>query len=184
MIEGQDKLTKVTKLRYGMVGGGKGAFIGDVHRKAIAMDGKAELIAGCFSQTFENTLETGEFWGVPNDRLYKNYEEMIQAEAKRPDKIDFLLVVTPNDTHFPIVRAGPRTRLPRRLRQTAHDQFARDAEELGRLVAKTGLLFMRHLRLPRLSHRLSYAGHDRGRRAGRHPVHRRGISPGLAGDAP
>jgi predicted dehydrogenase len=141
MIEGQDKLTKVTKLRYGMVGGGKGAFIGDVHRKAIAMDGKAELVAGCFSQTFANTLETGEFWDVPKDRLYRNFEEMIKAEAKRPDRIDFLLVVTPNDSHFPVVRLALEHGFPIVCDKPLTTN-SRDAEELGRLVSKTGLLFM------------------------------------------
>ena len=81
MIEGRETLTSTSKLTYAMVGGGKGAFIGDVHRKAIAMDGKAELVAGCFSQSFENTLETGESWGVAKDRLYRTYQDMIEAEA-------------------------------------------------------------------------------------------------------
>ena len=125
MIEGQDTLTKFTRLKYGMVGGGKGAFIGDVHRKAIAMDGKAELVAGCFSQSYKNTLETGESWGVAKDRLYKTYEEMIQAEAKRKDRLDFILIVTPNDTHFPDRQARPRKRAPRRLRQAADDEQPR-----------------------------------------------------------
>lgn len=68
-----------------MVGGGKGAFIGDVHRKAIAMDGKAKLVAGCFSQSFDNTLETGEAWGVDKSRLYKTFEEMLIISASTAD---------------------------------------------------------------------------------------------------
>lgn len=71
MIEGQETLTKVARLKYGMVGGGKGAFIGDVHRKSIAMDGKAELVAGSFSQSYENTVETGEFWGLTKTGFIK-----------------------------------------------------------------------------------------------------------------
>ena len=104
MIEGQDILTKAARLTYGMIGGGKGAFIGDVHRKAIAMDGTAELAAGCLSQTPAVTRETGEAWGIPNDRLYADYREMIAAEAIRPDRVDFILVVTPNDSHYAIAR--------------------------------------------------------------------------------
>jgi hypothetical protein len=65
MIEGQASGGKAPKLRYGMIGGGQGAFIGDVHRKAIAMDGKAELVCGAFSQTYENTLATGDSLGLP-----------------------------------------------------------------------------------------------------------------------
>ena len=60
MIEGQDTQAKASRLTYALVGGGSGAFIGDVHRKAIAMDGKAILAAGCFSQSYDNTLATGE----------------------------------------------------------------------------------------------------------------------------
>ncbi len=60
MIEGQASGGKTPKLRYGMIGGGQGAFIGDVHRKAIAMDGKAEIVCGAFSQSYDNTLATGE----------------------------------------------------------------------------------------------------------------------------
>ena len=66
-----------------MIGGGPGAFIGDVHRKAIGMDGKARLVAGCFSQSYENTLATGEAWGVEKSRLYRTFEEMLQTEAAR-----------------------------------------------------------------------------------------------------
>jgi predicted dehydrogenase len=140
MIEGRETLTSTSKLTYAMVGGGKGAFIGDVHRKAIAMDGKAGLTAGCFSQTFENTLETGASWGVPSDRLYKTYQEMIPAEANRPDKPDFILIVTPNVSHFAIAKLaldhGFHIVCDKPLTTSGHD-----AAELGRLVKKTGLLF-------------------------------------------
>jgi len=140
MIEGQETLTRVARLKYGMVGGGKGAFIGDVHRKAIAMDGKAELVAGCFSQSYKNTLETGEFWGLNEDRLYKNYEEMIRAEAKRPEKIDFIIIVTPNISHYPIAKLA----LENGIHVVCDKPLAtsgRDAEELAKLAAKKDVLF-------------------------------------------
>jgi len=140
MIEGQETLTKVARLKYGMVGGGKGAFIGDVHRKSIAMDGKAELVAGSFSQSYKNTVETGEFWGVDKDRLYKTYQDMIKAEAKRPDKINFIIIVTPNYLHYPIAKLA--------LENGFHvvcdkplTTSSRDAEDLGKLAAKKDLLF-------------------------------------------
>src|SRR5512135_309041 len=104
MIEGPAAGAKIPRLRYGMIGGGLGAFIGDVHRKAIAMDGKARLVAGCFSQTYETTKKTGEAWGVDSSRLYKTPAEMLTAEAKRPDKLDFVLIVAPNNIHFPVAR--------------------------------------------------------------------------------
>ncbi|MBE0711679.1 MAG: Gfo/Idh/MocA family oxidoreductase, partial [Candidatus Aminicenantes bacterium] len=100
MIEGQASGSKTPRLRYGMVGGGQGAFIGDVHRKAIAMDGKAEIVCGTFSQSYDNTLATGESLGLPRDRLYRTFEDMIRAEAGRPDRPDFISIVTPNSTHY------------------------------------------------------------------------------------
>jgi predicted dehydrogenase len=140
MIEGQETLTKVARLKYGMVGGGKGAFIGDVHRKAIAMDGKAELAAGCFSQSYQNTLETGEFWGLNKDRLYKNYGDMIKAEAERPEKIDFIIIVTPNISHYPIAKLA----LENGFHVVCDKPLATsscDAEELAKLAAKKDLMF-------------------------------------------
>jgi len=140
MIEGQESLTKVARLKYGMVGGGKGAFIGDVHRKAIAMDGKAVLVAGCFSQSFENTLELGEFLGLDKERLYGSYGEMIPAEAERKDRPDFLTIVTPNDTHYPIAKLalenGFHVVCDKPLTTTG-----RDAEALARLAARKDLMF-------------------------------------------
>jgi len=140
MIEGRVSGKKIAKLKYGMVGGGQGAFIGDVHRKAIAMDGKAELVAGCFSQSFENTLTTGKILGLDSNRLYRTYKQMIEAEAKRKDKTDFIVIVTPNNSHFRIAKLA--------LQNGFHvvcdkplTTSSRDAEELRRLSARKGLLF-------------------------------------------
>lgn len=93
------------KLRYGMVGGGPGAFIGNVHRKAIASEGTAELVAGCFSTNFERNLETGDFYNIDKERIYRDYREMAEGEKQREDKIDFVSIVTPNSTHFEISKA-------------------------------------------------------------------------------
>jgi predicted dehydrogenase len=140
MIEGQDALSQAPFLTYGMIGGGKGAFIGDVHRKAIGMDGKARLVAGCFSRSYENTLATGEAWGVDRSRLYETYQEMLRAEALRRDKIDFVVIVTPNSTHFPAaalaLENGIQVVCDKPLTTTL-----RDAEELGRLARKNDNLF-------------------------------------------
>jgi len=140
MIEGRATTGKGTLLTYGMVGGGRGAFIGDVHRKAIAMDGKATLAAGCLSRDFENTLETGREWGIEEERLYRSYEEMMEKEGARPDKIDFVVIVTPNNTHFPVARMA--------LENGIHvvcdkplTTSSRDAEELAKLAGEKGLIF-------------------------------------------
>jgi predicted dehydrogenase len=140
MIEGQAAGGKSPRLRYGMIGGGPGAFIGDVHRKAVAMDGKAELVCGAFSQSYENTLATGDALGLPKERLYRTFEEMIRAEAKRADKPDFISIVTPNSTHYRAAKLalehGFAVVCEKPLATTA-----RDAEDLACLVRESGRLF-------------------------------------------
>ena len=134
MIEGSNEVNTSKKLRYGMVGGGKGAFIGDVHRKAIAMDGLAELVAGSFSQSFENTCETGRNLGLSRDRLYATYVEMAEKEASRPDCIDFVSIVTPNALHYPIAKtflnAGINVVCDKPL--TFEESEARELQEIAR----------------------------------------------------
>ncbi|MDR3192905.1 MAG: Gfo/Idh/MocA family oxidoreductase [Treponema sp.] len=105
MIEASAEYVPAGKLKYGMVGGGPGSFIGDVHRQAIRLDGLGELAAGCFSRSPEGTLATGAALGLSPQRLYKTFEEMAEEEAKRPDKIDFAVVVSPNTSHYAAVKA-------------------------------------------------------------------------------
>ena len=140
MIEGQDAHGPTVLLTYGMIGGGKGAFIGDVHRKAIGMDGKARLVAGCFSQSYENTLATGETCGLDKSRLYKTYEEMFRTEAGRAEKIDFIVITAPNNTHFPAamlaIENGIHVVCDKPLTTTLPS-----AEELSRLVKKNSNFF-------------------------------------------
>ncbi len=105
MVAGNQFQKTDTLLKYGMVGGGEGAFIGEVHRKAIALDGKAVLVSGCFSSNPENTLRTGRGLMLEEDRLYQSYEEMAVAEGnKRDDKLDFVVIVTPNFTHYSVAK--------------------------------------------------------------------------------
>lgn len=96
---------KRERLRYGMVGGAKGAFIGEVHRKAIAAEENADLVAACFSQNKEKNKTTGHFYRISEERIYADYKEMATQEAKREDKIDFVCIVTPNVTHYEIAKA-------------------------------------------------------------------------------
>jgi predicted dehydrogenase len=104
MIESsQAKQTEVV-LTYGMVGGGDGAFIGDVHRKAISFDGRAKIVCGCFSTDSENTLKTGLSLGIGPERLYATYGEMAREEGEKASKIDFVVIVTPNFTHYAIAK--------------------------------------------------------------------------------
>lgn len=129
------------KLKYGMVGGGPGSFIGDAHRRAINLDGMATLVAGCFSRTYEKCCQTGEELGVAADRCYTTFEQMAQAEAAREDGIDFVVVVTPNVSHYPVCKAfleaGIHVSCDKPLCLTV-DQ----AEELCHLADEEGLLFL------------------------------------------
>ena len=140
MMEGSAAPKKIKKLTYGMVGGGQGAFIGEVHRKSIAMDGKAELVAGCFSRDHQNTLATGNMLGLEEDRLYASFEEMMTAEGQRKDKIDFVVIVTPNSSHFAIAKSAMENRI-----HVVCDKpltcNSRDAEELARISSGKDLLF-------------------------------------------
>lgn len=90
------------KLRAGMIGGGKGAFIGAVHRIALNMDGLIELCCGALSQNPEKARESGKELFLPEDRVYDSYEEMIKRESELPEdqRMHFVIIVTPNFAHF------------------------------------------------------------------------------------
>lgn len=92
------------KVRMGMVGGGQGAFIGNVHRLAAALDGRIELVCGAFSRDHDNSKRTGAELGIPENRLYASYEEMMEREAALPagERMDFVSIVTPNHMHYPV----------------------------------------------------------------------------------
>ncbi|KAA1244024.1 Gfo/Idh/MocA family protein [Aquimarina sp. RZ0] len=93
----------MTRLKMGMVGGGIGSFIGDVHRKAASIDGMIELVCGSFSSSKEKSLQSAAALGISDDRAYGTFEEMIEKEARLPEdkRMDFVAVVTPNHMHFP-----------------------------------------------------------------------------------
>lgn len=90
------------KIRMGMIGGGKDAFIGAVHRIAANIDGQVEFCCGALSINPEVARESGKILFLPEDRTYLNYEEMITQESKLPadKRIDFVTIVTPNFAHF------------------------------------------------------------------------------------
>jgi predicted dehydrogenase len=90
------------KLKMGMIGGGKNAFIGAVHRIAANMDGLIELVCGAFSSHPDNARESGQQLFLPANRVYTSYEEMIEKESRLPaeERMDFVSIVTPNHAHF------------------------------------------------------------------------------------
>ena len=130
------------KLKMGMVGGGIGAFIGEVHRKAARMDGGVEFVAGAFDIDPEKSLEQGRILGVDPKRTYRTYDEMIKAELALPkgERVDFISICTPNHTHFPIAKAcleaGFNVMCEKPMTLTVEQ-----ALELDALVKKTKLTF-------------------------------------------
>lgn len=94
------------KIRMGMVGGGPGSFIGGAHRRAANLDGLIELVAGCFSSDPAKSAITGQELFLDPERVYSDYRTMFAEEAKRPDKIDFVSIVTPNVSHCEIALAA------------------------------------------------------------------------------
>jgi len=90
------------KIRMGMIGGGKGAFIGAVHRMAASLDGLIELSCGALSSNAENAIASGKELFLPEDKIYTSYQEMITAESKLPEseRMHFVSIVTPNNVHF------------------------------------------------------------------------------------
>jgi predicted dehydrogenase len=92
-------------LRLGMVGGGNDAFIGGVHRIASRIDNRFQLVAGALSSTPQKAKASAAALGLDLDRSYGSFEDMAEAESKRPDGIEVVSIVTPNHMHFPPAKA-------------------------------------------------------------------------------
>lgn len=126
----------------GMVGGGRGAFIGGVHRMAAAIDGEIELVCGAFSSSAEKSKLSGQDLYLPENRVYGSYEEMIIEESKLPEEVrmDFISIVTPNHMHY-----GPaKMALEYGFHVVCDKPLSFDMEEakdLVKSVKKSGLIF-------------------------------------------
>lgn len=142
-------------IRYGMVGGGQGAFIGGVHRIAARMDGEFQLVAGALSSNGDRARESGAELGLAADRSYTSFEEMAEKEAKRADGIEAVSIVTPNHLHFAVAKtfleAGIHVICDKPLAGSLED-----AQVLTDLVKGSGKLFV-------LTH--NYTGYPLVRRA-------------------
>lgn len=129
------------KLRMGMVGGGRDAFIGAAHRRAAMLEGSVELVAGAFSSTPEKSLASGRDLYVP--RVYGTWQEMIAGESALPEdeRIDFVSVVTPNHMHYPVakgfVEAGFNVACDKPMVHTMEQ-----AADLVRLVREKDVVFL------------------------------------------
>ena len=95
------------KLRYAMVGGGRGAFVGAIHRHAMALDGQYELVAGALSATPDKARASGADLGLADDRNHGDWRQLLDDELKRPpgDRIDVVVIVTPNHLHHDVAHA-------------------------------------------------------------------------------
>ncbi|WP_083007361.1 Gfo/Idh/MocA family protein [Halomonas sp. GT] len=94
-----------TKIRVGMIGGGPGAGIAKAHRMGMRMDDRYDLVAGAFSRSLEKSHQTATTLGIDPDRVYKDYAQMAEKESARAEGIVAVVIVTPNDSHYPVARA-------------------------------------------------------------------------------
>lgn len=131
------------KLRMGMIGGGKDAFIGAIHRIAANMDGQIELVCGALSMHPDIAQESGRLLFLPEDRIYNTYDELFKAEAQKPadERMDFVTIVTPNFAHFaPAMQAlenGFNVVIEKPITFTLEE-----AQQLKAKVEETGLLLL------------------------------------------
>lgn len=128
------------RIRYAMVGGGRGAFIGAVHRIAARMDDRFELVAGALSANPENAKASAADLHIAADRAYTSYEEMLRVEKTRADGIQAVVIVTPNHMHFPVAKAcleaGIDVICDKPVTRTLEE-----ALELEQIVKKSGCFF-------------------------------------------
>ena len=129
------------KLRMGMIGGGKDAFIGSIHRYASKMDGQVELVCGALSINPEIAKDSGQSLFLAEERIYLTYEEMIEKESNLPadKRMDFVTIVTPNFAHF----APAKLALQQGFNVVIEKPICftiDEAKELKKIVEETGLL--------------------------------------------
>ena len=128
-------------IRLGMVGGGKDAFIGAVHRIAARLDGEFMLVAGALSSTPERALESGRALGLDEKRIYGSFRDMAAREARRKDGIEAVAIVTPNHMHYPVakefLRRGIHVICDKPLTSTLAD-----ARKLAALARESDALFV------------------------------------------
>ncbi|MGC4024149.1 MAG: Gfo/Idh/MocA family oxidoreductase [Mesorhizobium sp.] len=141
MVSGRSIESGSGPIRFGMVGGGQGAFIGAVHRIAARIDGEFELVAGAFSSEPARARASGKELGIADDRNYGTFAEMAKAEAKRPDGIEAVAIVTPNHMHYPAAKAfleaGIHVICDKPLTSTLAD-----AKKLAAVAKKSGCVFV------------------------------------------
>ena len=167
------------RLRLGFVGGGRGAFIGEIQAMGARLSNCWEVVAGALSSDPATARASARDWYIAPDRAYDDFRVMAEREAARPDGIEAVAIVTPNHLHHAAAAAFPRCRHRRHLRQAAdHDAGRRRGS--GRTYGAERPCLRCDLRLRGLSHGAAGACHGRCRRARPHPPGPRRIRPGVA----
>ncbi len=130
------------KLKMGMIGGGPGAFIGEVHRRAARLDGKIEIVAGAFDINPEKSMQMGRDLCIDPARTYSDYKTMIQEEMKLPvgERVDFVAVTTPNNWHYPIAAAFLEAGF-NVMCEKPMTMDVKEAKALEKIVKKSGKVF-------------------------------------------
>ena len=130
------------KIRMGMVGGGKGAFIGAIHRIAAQLDNQIELVCGAFSSDPENAIASGKALYLEEERCYHSYQEMFEQEANLDDdkRMDMVAIVTPNHLHFPVAKMALEHGFHVMSDKPATIDLA-ETLALKEVIEKTGLLY-------------------------------------------
>ncbi|MEO0544142.1 MAG: Gfo/Idh/MocA family oxidoreductase [Pseudomonadota bacterium] len=139
-IEGKEE-SAPARIRLGMVGGGRDAFIGGVHRIASRIDGHYELVAGCFSSTAEKSQASGRDLGLDSKRVYDDYAAMAQREARLKDGIEAVAIVTPNHVHWPAAREFLKRGIHVICDKPLTSTLA-DAKKLAKAADSSGALFV------------------------------------------
>ena len=130
------------KIKMGMIGGGRGAFIGAIHRMAAGIDGQIDLVAGALHVDPEIALLSGQDLFLDPDRNYRTYQDLIEKESQLPEseRIDFVSIVTPNHVHFDPAKLALEHGFHVVCEKPMTYSLA-EALELEKLVKDTGLIF-------------------------------------------
>lgn len=146
----------MSKLSWGLIGGGEGSQIGPAHRLGAALDGEFEFVAGALDHRPETGKAFGQYLGLAADRAYGSWQEMLAEESAREDRIDLVSVATPNATHYEITRAfleaGFHVLCEKPMTMTVEEgeEIVRVARQTGTICAVnygyTGYSLVRHMR--------------------------------------
>ena len=130
------------KIKFGMIGGGPGAFIGDAHRRASRISNRFEFLGGVFSSDFEKGKAFAQSEGIENNRCYETVDDFVKGELSLPagERIEAVAIVTPNSLHYPaastLLNNGFHVMCEKPMTMTVEE-----SEELEELVKQTGLSF-------------------------------------------